>query len=72
MDLIETYRLFRTKLFQKIDPEKKIIMITSCEENSGKTSVVANLAVSISQEGKRVLVVDCDLRKADFDKNCLD
>ena len=66
--LIETYRLFRTKLFQRLDPEKKIIMITSCEENSGKTSVVANLAVSISQEGKRVLVVDCDLRKADLTK----
>jgi capsular exopolysaccharide synthesis family protein len=66
--LIETYRLFRTKLLQKIDPDKKIIMITSCEENSGKTSVVANLAISISQEGKRVLVVDCDLRKADLTK----
>jgi capsular exopolysaccharide synthesis family protein len=66
--LIETYRLFRTKLFQKINPEKKIILITSCEENSGKTSVVANLAISISQEGKRVLVVDCDLRKADLTK----
>ncbi len=66
--LIETYRLFRTKLLQKIDPDKKIIMITSCEENSGKTSVVANLAISISQEGKKVLVVDCDLRKADLTK----
>jgi capsular exopolysaccharide synthesis family protein len=66
--LIETYRLFRTKLFQKLDHEKKIIMVTSCEENSGKTSVVANLAVSVSQEGKRVLVVDCDLRKADLTK----
>lgn len=64
--LVETYRLFRTKLFQKLDPQKKIIMVTSCEENSGKTSVVANLAISISQEGKRVLVVDCDLRKADL------
>lgn len=66
--LVETYRLFRTKLFQRLTPEKKIIMITSCEENSGKTSVVANLAISISQEGKRVLVVDCDLRKADLTK----
>lgn len=66
--LVETYRLFRTKLFQRLNPEKKIIMVTSCEENSGKTSVVANLAVSISQEGKRVLVVDCDLRKADLTK----
>ncbi len=66
--LIETYRLFRTKLFQKLSPENKIIMITSCEENSGKTSIAANLAVSLSQEGKKVLLVDCDLRKGDLSK----
>ncbi len=66
--LIETYRLFRTKLFQKLNPENKIIMITSCEENTGKTSVAANLAVSLSQEGKKVLLVDCDLRKGDLSK----
>lgn len=66
--LIETYRLFRTKLSQKLNPEKKMIMITSCEENSGKTSVVSNLAISLAQEGKRILIVDCDLRKADLTK----
>ncbi|MEO8233738.1 MAG: polysaccharide biosynthesis tyrosine autokinase [Ignavibacteriota bacterium] len=66
--LIETYRLFRTKLFQKLNLENKIIMITSCEENTGKTSVAANLAVSLSQEGKKVLLIDCDLRKADLSK----
>ena len=66
--LTETYRLFRTKLSQKLDPENKIIMITSCEENTGKTSVAGNLAVSLSQEGKRVLLVDCDLRKSDLSK----
>lgn len=66
--LIETFRLFRTKLFQKLAPENKILMITSCEENSGKSSVAANLAVSLSQEGKKVLLVDCDLRKGDLSK----
>lgn len=66
--LIETYRLFRTKLFQKLNDSGKVLMITSCEENSGKTSITANLAVSVSQEGKRVLLVDCDLRKADLSK----
>jgi len=66
--LTETYRLFRTKLNQRLDPETKMIMITSCEENTGKTSVAANLAVSLSQEGKRVLLVDCDLRKGDLSK----
>ena len=66
--LIETYRLFRTKLFQRLGIENRIIMITSCEENSGKTSIAANLAVSVSQEGKKVLLVDCDLRKGDLTK----
>lgn len=66
--LIETYRLFRTKLFQKLNADNKIIMITSCEENTGKTSVTANLAVSLSQEGKKVLLVDCDLRKGDLSR----
>jgi len=67
--LIETYRLFRTKLFQRLTDHKKIIMITSCEENSGKTSLTANLALSLSQEGKRILLVDCDLRKADLSRD---
>jgi succinoglycan biosynthesis transport protein ExoP len=66
--IVETYRLFRTKLFQKLTPENKILLITSCEENTGKTSVTANLAVSLSQEGKKVLLVDCDLRKGDLSK----
>lgn len=66
--LIETYRLFRTKLLHRLNPESKVIMITSCEENSGKTSISGNLAVSFAQDGKRVLLVDCDLRKADLSK----
>lgn len=66
--LTETYRLFRTKLKQRLQSDSKMIMITSCEENTGKTSVAANFAVSVSQEGKRVLLVDCDLRKGDLSK----
>lgn len=66
--LIETYRLFRTKLLHRLNPESKVIMITSCEEDSGKTSVTGNLAVSLAQDGKKVLLVDCDLRKADLSK----
>lgn len=66
--LIETFRLFRTKLSHRLGKSEKILMITSCEENSGKTSVTANLAISLSQEGKKILLVDCDLRKADLSK----
>ncbi len=64
----ETYRLLKTKLLFQMEGREKIFMITSCEENTGKTSIVANLAVSIAQEGNKVLVIDCDLRKAELSK----
>jgi capsular exopolysaccharide synthesis family protein len=64
----ETYRLLKTKLLFQMEGREKIFMITSCEENTGKTSIVANLAVSVAQENRRVLVIDCDLRKAALSK----
>ena len=41
----------------------KVIMITSAVSGEGKTSMSINLAVALAQNGKRVLVVDCDLRR---------
>ena len=64
----ETFRLLKTKLLFQMNGKERIIMITSCEENTGKTSIVANLAISIAQENKKVLVIDCDLRKAELTK----
>lgn len=61
----ESYRLLKTKLYQ-LDIREKTILMTSCEENTGKTSIVANLAISMAQENKNVLIIDCDLRKADL------
>ncbi|MFO7445632.1 MAG: polysaccharide biosynthesis tyrosine autokinase [Ignavibacteriaceae bacterium] len=64
----ETYRVLRTKLSSAFEFDKKVLMFTSCEENTGKTSVVANLAISIAQAKKKVLVVDCDLKKGALSK----
>ena len=59
----ETFRLLKTKLLFQFEGKEKIFMVTSCEENTGKTTIVSNLALSIAQEKKRVLIIDCDLKK---------
>jgi len=63
----ESYRLLGTKLTH-LNTRDKIILVTSCEENTGKTSTVANLAVTLALSNKNILVIDCDLRKADLSK----
>ncbi|WP_438494230.1 CpsD/CapB family tyrosine-protein kinase [Paenibacillus sp. IHBB 3054] len=40
----------------------KVLLFTSAEGGEGKTTILANLAVSFVQDGKRVAVVDCNLR----------
>lgn len=62
----ETYRLLKTKLFFQLGKEEKVFMVTSCEENTGKTTIVANLALSMAQEKKRVLIIDSDLKKGEL------
>lgn len=63
----ESYRLLNTKLFQ-LDLRDKTLLVTSCEENSGKTTIVANLAVTMALNDKNVLIIDCDLRKGELSK----
>ena len=63
----ESYRLLNTKL-SHLDFKDKTIMVTSCEENTGKTTIVANLAITMALNDKNVLIIDCDLRKGELSK----
>lgn len=42
----------------------KVVLITSTEENEGKSTVAANLALALAQNDKKVLLIDADLHKA--------
>lgn len=60
----ESIKSIRTNLqFSAIDKELKTILITSPEAGNGKSFISANLACAYAQDGKRVLIVDCDLRR---------
>lgn len=60
----EQYRTIRTNIqYSSIDHDVKSLMVTSTGPGEGKSTTVANLAVVFAQQGKRVLLVDADLRK---------
>lgn len=68
----EAYRSLRTSIkFSLIDKPIKTIVVTSSLAGEGKSTVVGNLAYSLSQDGARVLVIDCDLRKPSIHENFL-
>ena len=60
----EAYRTIRTNIeFSNLDKELKTLVVTSSQQNEGKTTVISNLAVSFAGiEDKKVLVVEGDLR----------
>lgn len=57
---IEAIKKIRYKLEER---DYKVIMVTSSLENEGKTSVIANLALALKANNKKVLLIDGDLRK---------
>lgn len=65
----EAYRSIRTNIqFANIDRNIKSIIVTSATKSEGKTTTLSNLAVTMADMGKKVIVVDCDLRRPKIHK----
>jgi len=62
--LAENYRALRTNFnFLSIEKEYKTVVVTSTYAGEGKTSVTANLAITLAQSGHKVLLIDGDFRR---------
>ncbi|MBM3279462.1 MAG: AAA family ATPase [Candidatus Handelsmanbacteria bacterium] len=60
----ESYRTLRTNIeFVTVEKGVRCLMVTSSMLREGKSTTIANLAMTMAQLGKRTLLVDCDLRK---------
>ena len=60
----EAYRTLRTNIqFASFDQSIKTIMVTSTGPEEGKSTTISNYAIVLAQNGKRVLLLDADLRK---------
>lgn len=60
----EAYRTLRTNLsFYSVDAPIRTLVVTSPNAEAGKSTTVANLAVTMAQSGRRTILVDCDLRR---------
>ena len=60
----EAYRTLRTNLsFYSLDQPIHTLVVTSPAAGEGKSTAIANLAVTMAQSGRRTILVDCDLRR---------
>lgn len=65
----ESYRVLRTNIhFASIDAPARTLLVTSSNPGEGKTTTAANLAFAMAMDGKRVILVDTDLRRPSLHK----
>ena len=64
----ETFRNVRTNLQFMLENDKKVILVTSTVSGEGKSFISANLAISLSLLGKKVIIVGLDIRKPGLNK----
>ena len=58
----EAFKALRTNILF-CGSDIKVIVVTSCQPSEGKSSVSAETAIAMAQMGKKVLLIDLDLRK---------
>lgn len=65
----EAFKIARTNIeFSSIDHKLKTIVITSSNQSEGKSTTLANLAISYAQIGRKILLVDADMRRPSIHK----
>jgi len=59
---LESFRRLRTNILASGSSGAQVVLLTSAKRGEGKSTVSGNLAVTVAQSGREVVVVDCDLR----------
>jgi len=62
---VEGYKKLATRVeYQMAKEKRQVIVVTSVSENEGKSTVAANLAITLAEQSKKVMLIDGDLRRA--------
>jgi capsular exopolysaccharide family len=66
----EAYRILRTNIeYLSFNKPLQTILVTSAAMQEGKSTTIANLAVAFAQQGKNILLMECNLRRPSLQKN---